>query len=269
MGRCDHQYLPPPDNAAVHAPRCRPDPRPHPPPRCRVGLPLAPAGGGTGFAARLRRHRPHAGRPRARRFRGIARIQRRGPRPGAEGADRHRAEPRRRRHPAPQPVVVGCAARRTGVALRRSLRHRLGCGCRAPAAACARRRARRTGCAQHRGRRAPLLRAPLPDRGRHRRRIAARGARPPALRTHLVAPRRLRAELPPLLRGQHPRGDPGRGPAGLRRVSRRDRPLAARRARRRAARRPPGRAPRPGRVPPPPVAARRGAPDLGGEDPGG
>ena len=66
-------------------------------------------------------------------------------------------------------------------------------------------------------RRAALLREPLPDRARHRAGDAAGGARPAALRAGRLAPRRLRPQLPPVLRDQHPRRAAGRGPGDLRR----------------------------------------------------
>ena len=84
---------------------------------------------------------------------------------------------------------------------------------------------------------------------------AGHRARPPALRARRLAPRRRRPELPPLLRGEHPRRHPRRGAVGVRRVARRDRSLGPRRPRRRPAHRPPGRPVRPGRLPRPP---RRG-----------
>ena len=121
---------------------------------------------------------------------------------------------------------------------------------------------RRPGRADDRGRRARLLRQPVPDRARHRRRRGGRadGARPPALRARRLAPRRRRPELPPLLRGQHPRRPPGRGAVGVRRVARRDPRLGAPRPRRRAADRPSGRPRRPGRLPGPPRRGDAAAP---------
>ncbi len=58
---------------------------------------------------------------------------------------------------------------------------------------------------------------------------------------------RRRAQLPPLLRGEHPGRHPGRGAVGVRRVARRDPRWVRRGPRRRAAGRPSGRPARPGR----------------------
>ena len=78
------------------------------------------------------------------------------------------------------------------------------------------------------GRRTALLRPPVPDRRRHRRRHPARGARPAALRADELPARRRRAELPPVLRDQHAGRDPGRAARGVRSASHAgDRPLGA------------------------------------------
>ncbi len=148
--------------------------------------------------------------------------------------------------------------------VRALVRHRLGapdrswCPCSADDVA--RRPARR-------GRRAALLRAPLPDRPRHRGRRPAGGPRAAALRAGRLAPGQ-RASSPtggsspssswPACGSRTPTvfdGDPRRDPA-----------LVAT-ARRRHPRRPPGRAARPGAIPGP--AARRRARRLAGrrEDP--
>ena len=86
----------------------------------------------------------------------------------------------------------------------------------------------------------------LPDRARHRRRLAVEVHD----RQHyeLVSWRRggRRAQLPALLRGQHAGRGPGRGPRGLRGHPRRDRALVRRGPGRRAAGRPPRRPARPG-----------------------
>ena len=100
------------------------------------------------------------------------------------------------------------------------VRHRLGVRRRQGAHPGARRR-RTTSEARARDgrrRRAALLRAtasrsrPAPATG-----DAAGGARPAALRAGRLAARRHRAELPPVLRDQHPRRAAGGGPGGLRR----------------------------------------------------
>ena len=90
---------------------------------------------------------------------------------------------------------------------------------------------------------------------------AAGGARPPALRAGRLAARRLRPELPPVLRDQHPGRAARRGPGDLRRDPRPGAAAGARRRRRRAADRPPR---RPGRPEGLPGAAGRGRPAAGG-----
>ena len=131
------------------------------------------------------------------------------------------------------------------------------------------RRRRTTWPAEGRGRRAALLRAPLPDRARapsERRRRArcttgsttswSTGAAPTPSRTTGGSSR------------HHPGRAAGRGPGGLRRHPRADRCAGARRRDRRAARRPPGRAGRPARLPDAAArAGRRRRLDRGREDP--
>ena len=124
-----------------------------------------------------------------------------------------------------------------------------------------RRRQRRHRDRRARGRRA-VPRPRVPARARHR---DAGGA---ALRARLVAAGRQRAELPTVLRRQHPGRHPGRGPAGLRRVACRDQALVRRGPRRRAARRPSRRAARPRGVPRRPARAHRRGLRAGREDPG-
>ncbi len=80
---------------------------------------------GSRLQPRLRRRRPDPGVGGARRRGRPARARGRGAGPGPAVPARHRAQPRRRRRAAGQPVVVGRAAARAGVALRRVLRHRL------------------------------------------------------------------------------------------------------------------------------------------------
>ena len=97
-------------------------------------------------------------------------------------------------------------------------------------------------------RRAPLPRPAVPARARNGRpggRRRRRRARPPALRARSRGGGRQRAQLPPLLLGQHPRRDPGRGPGVVRALPRGDRTLVRRGPRRRPPHRPPRRAARP------------------------
>ena len=103
---------------------------------------------------------------------------------------------------------------------------------------------------------------PAPTDGTRRR-----GARAPALRAGQLAPRRLRAELPPLLHRHHAGRGPGRDPRGVRGHARRGPPLVRRGPRRRPAHRPPGRAARPGGLPRPPRRPHRRRLHAGREDP--
>ena len=83
------------------------------------------------------------------------------------------------------------------------------------------------------------------------------------------SPGQQRAQLPPVLRRDHPCRRAGRGPGG---ASRRPTPWCrdgCSRRRDRAADRPPGRSGRPGRVPGPAARAGSRRLDHGGEDPGG
>ncbi len=126
-------------------------------------------------------------------------------------------------------MVVGSAEVRPRVAVRGSVRRRLGVRRRqgAPAGAlrwCA-------GIAAGRRRAAPR-RTATADRARQRWRD-----RPAALGAHPLAAGRRRAQLPPVLRGGVPGRRPRRGPVGVRRVPRRDRAMGARGSRRRAPRR--------------------------------
>ncbi len=112
-----------------------------------------------------------------------------------------------------------------------------------------------------RHRRAGLLRAPLPDRPRHRAEGGRDGGgrpRPAALRAGQLPPRGHRAELPPVLRGHRPGRAAGGGPGRPRCHARADPPLAAGGRHRRHPGRPPGRAGRPGRLPRLPAWGRRG-----------
>ena len=95
----------------------------------------------------------------------------------------------------------------------------------------------------------------------------ARGPRPAALRADRLAAGGQRAELPPVLRRQHPGRDPGRAPGGLRRSPRRGCALVPGRARRRAADRPPGRPRRPGGLPAPAARGHRRRLPADREDP--
>ena len=131
------------------------------------------------------------------------------PRGPGRGA-RHRPEPPGHRRAVREPVVLGRAAPRPGLAVRAVVRHRLDRE-RGPAAAAG---ARRRRDARARGRRAALLRPPLPAGPRHleRRRRPGRGARPPALRAGALEPGEHRAQLPPVLRRHDPRRRAAGGP---------------------------------------------------------
>ena len=115
----------------------------------------------------------------------------------------------------------------------RSLRTRGGSTSTGPgstAAPRARRRRSHLDELDRRGRRTALLRAPLPHRARNRpgaRRVSRRRARAPALRARQLPPRRHRAELPSLLRGDDAGGAARRGRGGVRRDARGDRALGA------------------------------------------
>ena len=167
--------------------------------------------------------------------------------------------------PAANPAWWDVLRSGRGVGVRRLVRHRL-----VPRTGCWSRCSADDGdldALRDRGRRAALLRAPVPDRRRHRRRHAARGARPAALRAGRLAARRHRAQLPAVLRRHRPGRAAGRGPGGVRRDARRGPALGRGRRRRRHPGRPPRRAARPGRLPG--AAARRRAGRVAGgrEDP--
>ena len=111
----------------------------------------------------------------------------------------------------------------------------------------------------------------LPAGARQRRRTATGRRRSVHARQHyeLVSWRlgRRRAQLPPLLRGQHARRDPRRGARVVRPLARRDRPLVQRGHGRRPPRRPPRRPARPRGLPPRPRRPDRRRLRPGREDP--
>ena len=181
---------------------------------------------------------------------GLAALSTEARRLGHGRAGRHRPQPRRGRDPGRERLVVGPPAARPGLRPRRRLRRRLG-GRRRPDPDPGRRR-RRPGRRRRTDRAtSPWSTASCATTTTGSRSRPARedddpqvGPRPPALRAGQLAGRRPRAQLPPVLRRQHPRRDPGGGPRGLRRLARRDRALVRRGPRRRSAGRPPGRAAR-------------------------
>ena len=159
---------------------------------------------------------------------------------------RHRAQPRRRRRPRAEQVVVGRARSTAGTrryasyfdidwTLDRRPNRVAGAGFR-------RRRRRSRG----RRRRAAARRPRLPHRAGNRDRQRPRGARPPALPADRLAQRRLR--LPAVLL-DHLAGRPAPGgPRRVRRHPRRGQALVRRGSGRRRAHRPPGRIVRPRRL---------------------
>ena len=171
-------------------------------------------------------------------------------------------------------LVVARADLRPRVVVRRGLRHRLGRRWRPGAGAGRGRRGpgrRRQDREPERARRrAPLPRPAVPAgarNGRPRGHRCRRRARAPALRADPLAAGGQRAQLPPLLLGQHPGRDPGRGPGVVRPLPRGGRALVRRGARRRPPHRPPRRTARPGAVPRRPVRGDRRRLRAGGEDP--
>ena len=223
------------------------------PPRARRrgGLPVADPAVHVGLRPRLRHHRPAPARRRARRRGGLGGAARRRPAGRPRRRGRHRAEPRRDRGAGGESGLVGRAAARPDVAVRVLVRRRLGPPDRRadPGRRCR---------AHGRGRRAALLRAPVPARARHvvAGRRGRRRARSAALRAGAPLPRQPRAQLPPVLRGHHARRRTGRGRGRLRRHPRTD-PRADRRRRHRPAGRSSGRSGGSGGVPG--AAARVGA----------
>ena len=203
------------------------------------------------------------GRPGPRRRRGPGRGVRRGEAARDGRARRHRAEPHGRRDPARERLVVGPAAGTAGPprtpmpSTSTGTRAAGASASRCSATTAARCRAWSTtseGVARYHDHVFPL--APgTTDAG---------GA---ALRARALDGRRPRAQLPPVLRGQHPGRRPGRGPRSLRRLARGDPPVVRRGARRRAAGRPPGRPPRPRGVPRRPARPDRRCLRAGREDP--
>ena len=171
----------------------------------------------------------------------VAALHEHGLGPGARpGAQPHGRRRRRRRA-----VVVGRAPARPGAAPTPT--RSTSTGSSAAARSASRSWARRTTSRARGGRTASCTTTttasrsrPAPSSG-----TPAGGARPAALRAGRLAARRLRPELPAVLRDQHPRRPAGRGPGDLRRHARPGAAAGARRRGRRAADRPPGRPGRP------------------------
>ena len=225
-------------------------------PRRRLGLPLAAARGRARLRPRLRRRRARPGRPGARRRRGAGRAV--APRPAGSGwacsstsCPTTSASPRRTLNAWWWDVL------QRGRASRLRRRRSTSTGTSATAGSGSRCSATTTATADRRtcgstDDELALLRPPLPDRARAPPTTATTprdGARPAALRAGQLAARRPRAQLPALLRGQHPGRHPGRGPGGLRRARTSRSGAGSTRARRRPAGRPPRRPARPERLP--------------------
>ena len=165
------------------------------------------------------------GRPRSAAARTAAPRWSRPPRARGLGrARRHRAEPHRRRRARGRTRGGGtCCGTGRASRVRALLRHRLGPAGPAAAARCWARDERPDGARRaatvRRRDRAALLRAPLPDRARHRtaRQRRARCTTRQHYRAGQLAARRRRAELPAVLRRHHARRRPRRGPRGVRR----------------------------------------------------
>ena len=261
-------------------------------PRRRLGVSLAAAARDRGLGPRLRRRGPVAGRPGARRSRGARPLRRGRPRGGPRHPGRHRPEPHGDRRPGAEPVVVGRAHPRSRVALRRSVRHRLGvrrrarCACRSSAGRSRRRSPTWRWMLRQSQQPGPDAAQPSPGVIRYFDHVLplAPGSVPAdavlddprngprdrggaALGADLLATRGRRAELPPVLRDHDARGPPRRGPLGVRRDPRRGAALGARRARGRPAHRPSGRAGRPGRIPRAPRGGDGRRVRAGREDP--